>query len=233
MYRTKVLFVLLLLSSTVYAVDSGSCANYDSTNDKCYYDASIAVSYVNTYVNDIPGYNVYFPDYTGSGGNCTNFVNQAILAGFVGSTDPATIYSKRGQYQVDRYSTYKWFYDYPQLSASWKDASDLYDYAVANSPVNYKGLHFQYITSDSPTQALTFSLIQVGDVVFADWTGDGTIDHTMMVVRKSANNYGGVGVSYQNAEGYNAQSNISLSAINTQNTVFLVYRPTTYNDQGL
>ena len=94
-------------------------------------------------------------------------------------------------------------------------------------------LHFDFITKDSSSTSLEFSKIKLGDIVFADWTSDGIIDHTMIVTNKSGNSYGGVSVTYQNASGYKERRNISLSAINKANTVFYVYRPTFYSDNGL
>ena len=119
------------------------------------------------------------------------------------------------------------------LSSSWKGAKELKKYADANTNIKYKGMHFDFITKDSSSKSLEFSKIKLGDIVFADWTSDGIIDHTMIVTNKSGNSYGGVSVTYQNASGYKERRNISLSAINKVNTVFYVYRPTFYSDNGL
>lgn len=91
-------------------------------------------------------------------------------------------------------------------------------------------MHFDFITKDSSTQYLNTSEVEKGDVIFADWLGDGNIDHSMIVTKKTANSYTGIKVSYQNSEGHDPQKDRSLSAINGTDTVFYVYRPTFYRN---
>lgn len=119
------------------------------------------------------------------------------------------------------------------LSHSWKGAKELKAYADSNANVKYKGMHFEFITRDSSSKSLEFSKIKKGDLMFADWTGDGNIDHTMIITNKTSNNYSGIYVTYQNASGYSEQKNIALNKINKTNTIFYVYRPTFYSDFGL
>jgi len=70
----------------------------------------------------------------------------------------------------------------------------------------YRGLHFTFVTDDSPTRALDFSKIKVGDIIFADWgyhtyTVDEYIDHVMIVTQKTGNSYEGIKVTYQSGGG--------------------------------
>jgi len=173
-----------------------------------------------------------FPKYQEFGGNCTNFVSQSVLAGLVDNSDKYVVYNKRAYYMADRDKgcSYCWYYDTSTSRGSaWTGANDLYNYAKSNLD-SYWGMHFTFVTKDSSTTYLDTSKILVGDVVFADWTGDGYIDHSMIVTTKTANSYSGVKVSYQNSEGYAPRKDRPLSEINSSGTVFRVYRPTFYRN---
>ena len=77
--------------SAAYSADGSSCSNFKG--GKCYYNANIAVRYA---LNQVLSneWNKWFPTYTDFGGNCTNFVNQAILAGLTGKITPEEVYKK-------------------------------------------------------------------------------------------------------------------------------------------
>lgn len=227
----------LLLTTTTFTANNSSCSNFK--DGKCYYNADKAVTYAINQL-DSKEWNDYFPEYTDFGGNCTNFANQAILAGLVGSISPKKLYSNAKFFATDKYSNSpnKWYFinksgGVVNASHSWKGAKELKSYADSNTNIKYKGMHFKFITKDSSTKSLEFSKINKGDIIFSDWTGDGTIDHTMIVTNKTGNSYKGVFVTYQNATGYEKRKNITLSSINKKNTVFYVYRPTFYSDSGL
>lgn len=227
----------LLLATTAFAADNSSCSNFK--DGKCYYNADKAIEYALNQVHSNE-WNKWFPNYTDLGGNCTNFANQAILAGLTGDTSPESIYKKGKYFSIDSNgnSPYKWFFigkngNNWNLSSSWKGAKELKSYADSNANVKYKGMHFEFITKDSSSSSLSFSKIQKGDIIFADWTNDGSIDHTMIVTKKTMNSYNGIYVTYQNASGYTEKKNTSLASINSNKTVFYVYRPTFYNDSGL
>lgn len=231
------LLITLIISNTSYSADSNSCSIFK--DNKCYYDAEKAVSYALNQVHSSE-WNKFFPNYTDLGGNCTNFANQSILAGLVGSTSPKDLYNKGKFFSTDKSanSPNKWYFigkngNTFDLSHSWKGAKELKAYADSNANVKYKGMHFEFITRDSSSKSLEFSKIKKGDLMFADWTGDGNIDHTMIITNKTSNNYSGIYVTYQNASGYSEQKNIALSKINKTNTIFYVYRPTFYSDFGL
>lgn len=223
--KTLIVGLLGFCSNFVYAASTTSCSNYNTTNSSCAYKPANSVSYATT--NAINGTGATgFPDYTGSGGDCTNFVNSAIMAGLVGNTDPNTVVSNAKYFANSSLWYFKWGNPFARGPA-WTGANDFYNFARTTRSV---GMKFDFITKDSPTQSLNFSSINVGDVIFADWTGDGTIDHSMMVTRIDARNYGGIRVSYRNSTGYSPQVNRALSAFNNSRIVFHVYRPTSYKD---
>jgi len=155
-----------------------------------------------------------------------------------GITEPTDLKPKRLKYLTDRYSRYlRWFYiSVNNKGSAFTGADWLYKYAKSNKN-NYKGLHFDFITKDSISTALKINLIKKGDIIFADWTGDGIIDHTMIVTKKyNCNSYGCVKVAYHNSSGNSMQKSRSLGSINSQynyRAIFHVYRPTFYSDYGL
>ena len=228
----KLFLVLGLVGSLVsgaFAVDSNSCHNY--SNQKCYYNPSVAVKYAkdNFEINKRVNYFKVFEDY---GGDCTNFVNQAILAGFVGSSTVSTVYSKFAYYQIDVGAHYQWYYSHNNdPSHAWKGANAFLQYVINNSNQNFNGLHLDEITKDSKDKSLEFGKIRLGDVIFADWKGNGTVDHTMIVTTEGSS-YSTLRVTYRNATDYSPQKNIALSTINKINTIFHVYRPILYNEGG-
>jgi hypothetical protein len=94
-------------------------------------------------------------------------------------------------------------------------------------------MNFTKQTNDTPTTALNFSKITIGDIIFVDWTNDGSIDHTMIVTGGTTNGYSSTYVSYQSSSNTTPKKNKTLASLNAQfnyNNIFYVYRPTTYVD---
>lgn len=102
----------------------------------------------------------YNPSYRSfSPTDCTNFVSQAMRAG--GWTD------NLGWYQ----SSSNWWYNSSNQTWTWVNADMWGDFTY-----NYPRASIAAYVSD----------LRVGDVLEADWEGDGTIDHAMVVTSKSA-----------------------------------------------
>lgn len=220
------MFFALTYNNASFSAGSTSCANY--SNGICTYTKNAAIQYALNYVETTTS----FPDYTSLGGNCTNFVSQAVLSGLIGNSDKNYVYNRRDYYLADRDKgcMYCWYYhSTTSYGPSWKGAHEFYDY-VNNNLLSYWGMHFDPITHDSPTQYMDTSKVQTGDIIFADWENDGFIDHTMIVTDKTANSYAGIKVSYQNSDGYLKRKNRPLSEINGYYSIFYVYRPTFYRN---
>jgi len=223
-------------------VNSNSCGNF--SNNTCYYTASKAVEYARGHYGNKT--NTPFPYYVNA--NCTNFVNQAIAAGLIGSNKRSTVSAKIPYYTADYNPNWddsqQWYFlanDANWISTTWTGADWFFAYVQNQITLGswYTGLHFQYVTQDSFTTALNFSQIQVGDIIFADWgyngmTVDGVIDHVMIVTEKTGNSYAGIKVTYQSGGGdmyYRDQplNNLgNLGNIPQVNSLFYVYRPTYY-----
>lgn len=142
------------------------------------YSGSQSASYADQWYNS---YNPNYPDLEsilGTGGDCTNFVSQAIHAGgyaFEGdggtTTDDANWYCD-GPYD-GAYGSKYWDY-----SNAWSCIPNLRDFLLNYYP--YGGTD-QGVTNDA-TQQFATGNGTTGDLVAYDWTGSGTWDHAALLV---------------------------------------------------
>lgn len=178
-----------------------------------------------------------------AGGNCTNFVSQALIAGFVGSRDTSAVFPQRFNYDIDRNGNgpYRWYFRYDSdRGPAFTGAHKLYEYARQNLP-HYKGLHFDPITHDTLDTFMNPKLVKKGDVIFADFDHDGWIDHSMIVTRISRwgySWYNEIRLTYQGLgdEDRVGVTDVGLGDINEKynyEALFYVYRPVDYNPNGL
>ena len=207
------------------------------------YSSSYAVNYAtNNYdrpYGSSSGQNP-FGDYSNLyGGNCTNFVSQAIIGGMINSNSAITVYGRRGDFDIDADGGYyQWYYiNDSNRGPAFTGADKLYEYAINNYP-NYKGLHFEYVTHDTLTEFMDYKAVEIGDVIFADWNHDGTIDHSMLVTATKwwLSGYNEIRLTYQGRAGVIGVTDIGLGDINEEynyQAVFHVYRPVDYNPAGL
>lgn len=221
--------VLLMICSVAFADEFTS------------YSGSYAASYAQRNYNKSYGSGTYqnpFGDFDGEviGGNCTNFVSQCLIAGFIRSLDPRVVYSRRYDFDIDDSSTsiYQWyFHHYGDRGPAFTGAHKMFEYAEYNR-LSYKGLHFEYITHDTVRDYLDVDKVRVGDVVFADWNGDEKMDHAMLVTgfNSRGQGYNKIRLTYQSEN----LSNRGLGDINREHrykALFYVYRPLNYNPNGL
>ena len=123
------------------------------------YTGWLAQSYANQWVDNYvqlrnPNY-VYFEN------DCTNFVSQSLRAGGWRNTSV-------GSPSSDLY----WYYvSSTQYSQTWSVAHSLYR-RFANG---YESWYGGFVITPSTMKA------RIGDIIFADWTCDGYIDHSMIV----------------------------------------------------
>ncbi|MCA4133081.1 amidase domain-containing protein [Arthrobacter sp. M4] len=104
----------------------------------------------------------YNPSYNAYPSDCTNFVSQALRAGGWGMVDNATWYTDNNN----------WYY-YPWVATrSWTSVADFFTFAIYGSGRTYE---LAYLNSMGPA-----------DVEIADWDGNGTKDHAMMVTSWAA-----------------------------------------------
>lgn len=144
LHRNKLLsiFALALASSNTFAGRSEP------------YDPYTAVNYARTWALSR---NTTYPDFSAGGGDCTNFVSQALKAGGFRNTIANSPMSDQRWYFVSKTS----------YSQTWSSANGLFS-RFNNGYENW----VRWNSIDS---------LNYGDIVFADWDGQGTIDHTMIV----------------------------------------------------
>lgn len=210
------------------------------------YSGSSAASYALGNYNRAYGISSWenpFTDYSSLlvGGNCTNFVSQAILGGLLRTSSAKTAFDKRQDFDIDRISTstYKWFFVSDAFRGpAWTGAHKLFEYAKYNKS-SYKGLHFTLVTKDTLSSFMDYTKVKVGDIVFADWNHDGRIDHSMIVTAYESwrLGYNEIRVTSQSTNfanrGLGDINEKYRSADGTYQALFYVYRPTDYNPSGL
>lgn len=135
------------------------------------YDRDKAVSYA-THWAKTPNSNQYhvFPT------DCANFVSQCLYAGG---------WQETGSYD-DYLSPDAWYYDYYTWPARWCKGYSR-TWAVANDMTNFLNRHPERAYSkryifESERKAWG-QRHRVGDVVVADWEGDGYYDHAMIITK--------------------------------------------------
>lgn len=244
-----------ILRSEISAIGDRAwvCSKFDNCH---FYQTEDAVEYATAYVDTAYGSNGNpFDDYSSlnaneEGGNCTNFASQSILSGLARTTDVNSVYNARTDFATDSEipPEYKrWFYiDSDNRGDAWTGANNLYEYADSSyartyqvyNGKYYRGIHFDFVTKDTPQQGLNVYDVRKGDIVFVDWDSDEEIDHSMVVtdIDTEINEYPfyrRILVTYQNAEGYDNQRNYTLHNVNnrTPAPIFHVYRPTFYGEQ--
>lgn len=122
-------------------------------------------------------------------------------------------------------------------------ANELYKYARDNR-ATWKGLHFFFVGSDSVSnRSLNPLSLQKGDIVLANWDGNTSYDHAMIVTGINYslfvwNKYDRILVTYQNGE-KGPELHRSLQYVIDKNhkktnkwATSSVYRPIDYNQAG-
>jgi hypothetical protein len=133
-------------------------------------DISVAASYNYTamaaYAEQYwDNYNPDYRTFQDTGGDCTNFISQAMRAGGWPDASP-------GFYRDDNY----WWYNWLNQTWTWINVQYWYTFAAIRS-------HRTYILS-TPESML------IADVLQADFSNNGSKDHTMIVsYRSSGVNY--------------------------------------------
>jgi hypothetical protein len=197
-----------------------------------YYNAPKAVSYAKKYYSTSAMTNSVFGNYAYLGTNCTNFVNQCIMAGLVNSDNESTVLNGTNTYH-DQGGYYEWYFNsIGNRSYSWAGVKELWLYAK-NNQTNWGGMHFDFITRDysgSNGAYLNTNAIQEGDIVFIDYTGASNptdMDHAMIVSYKAHSGYSGIYVA-SHTSNYKMKSLSAINAAYNYGATFHVYRPTFY-----
>ncbi|KYF75275.1 hypothetical protein BE17_33940 [Sorangium cellulosum] len=171
------------------------------------YNGSVAGDYASRYYNDP---NTYFYNWEYEGGDCTNFANQSILAGLVGSTNKYDVFAGRIRFQDREYSSNDWWYQstspvLQRAEPEWAGANGLYQYLQnqARNP-GYKGL---IVAAPGRWSGRTLQMLNLaphfikGSII--SLTGSvGTSAYHSMVVAQGGADMSRVIVAYRSAPGY-------------------------------
>jgi hypothetical protein len=132
------------------------------------YNGAAAAAYADTYWQR---YNSAYPSFANSGGDCTNFVSQALFAGGITMRLSPPNSGNAAWYMVK--TKRNWSY-----AAPWVNAQDNSIFALQHLPgvtqvASYYGAAPGQKVADNATQ---------GDIVLYDFNNDGIYDHEGIVV---------------------------------------------------
>jgi hypothetical protein len=186
------------------------------------YNGRAAAVYAERYCTS---YNNKFNSYPNT--DCANFVSQSILAGLIGNSDGNTVFANTSRFTADRGSYYAWY----AYTSAWINAQSLRQYAQGNL-ASYKGLHMGFVTEDTSSAYLDVNRVQVGDVIFADWDNNGTMDHVMLVTEIwPVQGYNRIRYAAHTLNAKNAGLG-DLNVYYRYKATFHVFRPLDYNFSG-
>ncbi len=138
------------------------------------YDRSAAIRYADTWAMS---YNPLYVNYSRQGGDCANFVSQAL-----GDSKAAALAFESS-----------WYYTYPSGghgkrnraggSVDWINANHLQQFVTANpAGATYNFGSLGACGSWSATNNFDRTSMQPGDLHFYDWNADGVMDHSAIAV---------------------------------------------------
>jgi hypothetical protein len=131
------------------------------------YNGAAAAAYADTYWQN---YNPAWPSFANQGGDCTNFVSQALDAGGIAMrTSPP--YSGNAAWYMLQNRHHRWSYAPPWINA--QDQSIFLQHLPGVTIVaSYYGV--------APGQTVANNASQ-GDIVLYDWNNDGIYDHEAII----------------------------------------------------
>jgi hypothetical protein len=162
MLMTRRPLLLVPLALALLAIASPSTASAASG-----YNGAAAAAYADTYWQS---YNPAWPSFANSGGDCTNFVSQALYAGGIAMRTSPPYSGDAAWYMLK--SKRRWSY-----AAPWVNAQDNSIFALQHLPgvkqvASYYGIAPGQMVADNAGQ---------GDIVLYDFNNDGVYDHEAIV----------------------------------------------------
>lgn len=159
-----VLFALPLLACQTASAASG-------------YNGAGAAIYADTYWQN---YNPSWPSFANSGGDCTNFVSQAMYAGGIAMRTAPTYSGNAAWYMVK--ARHGWSYALPWVNAQDNSIFSLQHLPGVTQVASYYGVAPGQTVADHASQ---------GDIVLYDWNNDGVFDHEAIVTASDGTNADG------------------------------------------
>jgi hypothetical protein len=133
------------------------------------YNGAAAAAYADTYWNN---YNSAWPSFANSGGDCTNFVSQALFAGGIAMRLSPPNSGNAAWYMVKSKQRH-WSYAVPWVNAQANSIFALQHLPGVTQVASYYGVAPGQMVADNATQ---------GDIVLYDFNNDGVYDHEAIVV---------------------------------------------------
>lgn len=134
------------------------------------YNGAAAAAYADKYWSS---YNSAYPSFATSGGDCANFVSQALSAGGIAMRQ-SSAYSGDAAWYMNQTRPSKWSY-----STTWINAQHQNNFVLGSLGAT-RTATFTPTSAIAPGTVVT-STLAAGDIVYYDWTSDGTIDHEAIV----------------------------------------------------
>jgi hypothetical protein len=135
------------------------------------YNRVAAAAYADKYWQN---YNTTYPNCNPNGGDCANFVSQALWDPVTGANFP----TEAPQWTPGNLTTCA------ATSEAWRYTPTQHSFFISNpkgSAYNFASLGAK--GSASATRAYNISSMLIGDVIFDDWHSDGVIDHVTIAVK--------------------------------------------------
>ena len=165
MRRTSRLVTVVLALVVLSAVTSSAAVAYNGT---------AAATYADTYWQS---YNPAWPSFARKGGDCTNFVSQALHAGGI-AMRPSPPFDGADAWYMLQSKGRRWSY-----SLSWINVQSHRAFLMSLPGVTQVGSYHGV----APGQVVASNASQ-GDVVLYDWEADGVYDHESIVVASQGTN---------------------------------------------
>ena len=160
MARRSLRFTLMLTSVVLVAAGASSAASA--------YNGAAAAAYADTYWQN---YNPAWPSFANKGGDCTNFVSQALYAGGI-AMRPSPPYSGNAAWYMLQSKGHHWSYALPWINAQNQSIFALQYLPGVTTVASSYGVAPGQTVADNASQ---------GDIVLYDWNNDGVYDHEAII----------------------------------------------------
>lgn len=131
------------------------------------YSGSSAATYADTYWSS---YNSHWPSFANQGGDCTNFVSQALYAGGILMRTSPQYSGTAAWYMLQNRKRWSW-------SAPWVNSQDNSTFLLQTLPGVTQGTSSFGV---APGQVVASNASE-GDIVLYDWNNDGIYDHEAII----------------------------------------------------
>jgi hypothetical protein len=131
------------------------------------YSGAAAAAYADTYWQN---YNPAWPSFANSGGDCTNFVSQALYAGGIAMRTSPQYSGNAAWYMLK--AKHRWSYALPWVNAQDNSIFLLQHLPGVTQVASYYGIAPGQMAADNAAQ---------GDIVLYDFNNDGVYDHEAIV----------------------------------------------------